>query len=68
MFAVTSADAAGSALTASTTCLAVLVIAPEAFVARLTTMSLPLTATDSGEEAAFGLTSAAVMSLPPSLP
>ena len=46
--ALTSADAAGLALIAATTCAAVLVSAPVSLVARLTTMSLPVTATLSG--------------------
>ena len=52
MAAVTSAAAAGLALIASTTCAAVLVIAPAASVARLTVIALPVTLTLSG--ASFG--------------
>ena len=48
LLAVTSADAAGLALIASMTWVAVLVIAPVAPVARLTVIALPATATLSG--------------------
>src|SRR5690348_2467349 len=66
--ATASALAAGLALIACTTCAAVLESAPVAFVARLTTMSLPVTLTDKGELGAPGLRNSAVMSLPPSWP
>jgi hypothetical protein len=51
-------------LTAATTCAAVLVDAPLASVARLTTMSLPVTATLRGELAAPVLNSAVTWSPP----
>ena len=68
MVAVTSAEAAGLALIAATTCAAVLASAPVAFVARLTTMSLPVTTTLSGASAAPGLRSSIDRLLPPSWP
>ena len=66
--AVTSALAAASALIASRTCAAVLVSALSAPVARLTTMSLPVTATVSGELATPGFLNSAVIRLPPRWP
>ena len=66
--AVTSAAAAGLALIAATTCAAVLVSAPVSLVARLTTMSLPVTATLSGELFAPGFLNSAVTSSPPRWP
>ena len=68
LLAVTSADAAGLALIASMTCVAVLVIAPAAPVARLTVIALPATLTLSGALFAAGSLSWAVMALPPSWP
>ena len=64
--AVTSADAAGEALIASTTCAAVLVIAVS-LRPRSTVIALPATVTPSAP-AAPGSLSWTVMSLPPSWP
>src|SRR6478735_12537678 len=58
------ADAAGSALSAATTCAAVLDRALALLVARLTVMARPLTLTESGEFAAPGLTNCTVTWLP----
>ena len=55
MYAVTSALAAGSALIAATTCAAVLVSAPVASVARLTTMSLTGTVISADAVAGVGV-------------
>ena len=66
--ALTSAAAAGLALIAATTCAAVLVSAPVSLVARLTTMSLPVTATLSGALATPGFLNSAVTSSPPVWP
>jgi hypothetical protein len=63
-----SSTAAAPASIAATTCPAVLVSAPPASVARDTTMALPLTATDSGEDAAPGSRRSIESALPPSLP
>ena len=68
VMALTSADAAGLALIAATTCAAVLVSAPVSLVARLTTMSLPVTATLSGALLAPGFLNSAVTSSPPRWP
>ena len=64
--ACSSALAPGWALTAATTCAAVLVNAPVSLVARLTVRSLPIIETDSGEFGTPGSTSWAVRLLPPS--
>ena len=65
---VTSAAASGLALIAATTCAAVLVSAPVSLVARLTTMSLPVTSTLSGASLAPGFLNSAVTWSPPVWP
>lgn len=68
MLVVSSLAASGLRLTAATTCAAVLVIAPEPLVARLTVTVLPDTLTVSGALAVPWLTSDMVTLLPPSEP
>ena len=66
--AMTSAEAAGLALIAATTCPAVELSAPELSVPRETEISLSVTATLSGWFAAPGLRNSAWTWLPPSWP
>ena len=68
MAAKRSALAPGLALIAATTCAAVLVGPPLAFVARFTVTRLPSTNTESGWFAALGFTNSAITLLPPRWP